>query len=105
VPWARAEERTVFRREKKVRVVTRAERELKKEELERLREEAKGMSRWVRAKKAGVTPEVVEEIVRGWRKEELVLVRFVDPLRRNMDRAREIVEVNLGFLSWLLVFF
>lgn len=101
VPWARAEERMVFRREKKVREVTRAEREMERGELERLRGLARGLRRWVKAKKAGVTREVVDEILRGWRKEELVVVKIVDPLRRNMDRAREIVEVKIGFFFWV----
>lgn len=94
MPWARVEERMVFRREKKERMATRAELELPREELERLRVEARGLRKWVKAKKAGVTQEVVDEILKGWRKEELVMVKLVDPLCRNLDRAREIVEVN-----------
>lgn len=100
MPWARAEERTmVFPREKKERVATRAERELPEEVLERLRGKAKGMRRWVKAKKAGVTQEVVDEILNRWRNgEELVMVRFVEPLARNMDRAMEILEIKTGGL-------
>ncbi|XP_020251625.1 chloroplastic group IIA intron splicing facilitator CRS1, chloroplastic [Asparagus officinalis] len=98
VPWARVEERMVFRREKRERVATRAEMELPREELERLRVEARGLRKWVKAKKAGVTQEVVDGILKGWRKEELVMVKLVEPLCRNLDRAREIVEIKTGGL-------
>ncbi|RZS06435.1 hypothetical protein BHM03_00037104 [Ensete ventricosum] len=93
-PWVTAEAKLVFGREKKVKVVTLAESVLAPELLFRLRGEARRMTRWVKAKKAGVTQGVVEEIRRGWKENELVMVRIVEPLRRNMDRAREIVEVT-----------
>lgn len=115
-PWVTAEEKLVFGREKKVKVVTSAESVLAPELLFRLRGEARRMTRWVKAKKAGVTQGVVEEIRRGWKENELVMVRIVEPLRRNMDRAREIVEVtgaimfqscshNFFFLSFYLFSF
>uniref|UniRef100_A0A6V7QU08 CRM domain-containing protein n=1 Tax=Ananas comosus var. bracteatus TaxID=296719 RepID=A0A6V7QU08_ANACO len=100
-PWAGAGEETlVFGREKKARAPpTAAERRLPAAELARLRSAARGTERrWVRAKKAGLTPEVVEEIARVWRTRELAAVRIVEPLRRNMDRAREIVEAKTGGL-------
>lgn len=56
------------------------------------------MNRWIKARKAGITAEVVEEIKRIWRFHELAMVKIVDPLKRNMDRAREIVEVGNVFL-------
>jgi hypothetical protein len=38
---------------------------------------------------------VLEDLRREWAKgEELAAVRIVEPLRRNMDRAREILEVR-----------
>ncbi|URD88134.1 hypothetical protein MUK42_26503 [Musa troglodytarum] len=97
-PWVTAEEKLVFGREKKVKVVTSAESVLAPELLFRLRGEARRMMRWVKAKKAGVTQGVVEEIRRGWKENELVMVRIVEPLRRNMDRAREIAETKTGGL-------
>lgn len=104
VPWAAARDEEIkvaLRRERKVREPTRAERELEAAELERLRRAARGKDRWVRAKKAGVTDEVVEEVRREWaRGQELAAVRVVEPLRRCMDRAREILEVRI--LSLLL---
>ncbi|XP_064939462.1 chloroplastic group IIA intron splicing facilitator CRS1, chloroplastic-like isoform X1 [Musa acuminata AAA Group] len=101
-PWVTAEEKLVFGREKKVKVVTSAESVLAPELLFRLRGEARRMTRWVKAKKAGVTQGVVEEIRRGWKENELVMVRIVEPLRRNMDRAREIVEQTKtgGLVVW-----
>lgn len=94
VPWLK-DEKFVFRRMKKLRVVTKAEMHLDKDLLERLRYEAKKMRKWVKVKKAGVTESVVYDIRLGWRNSELVKVRFDVPLCRNMDRAREIVEVWL----------
>ncbi|XP_042383770.1 chloroplastic group IIA intron splicing facilitator CRS1, chloroplastic-like [Zingiber officinale] len=99
IPWVSAEvDKLVFRREKKVKEITAAELVLAPDLLFRLRGEAKKMKKWVKAKKAGVTQVVVEEIQRGWRNDELVMVRIVEPLRRNMDRAREIVETKTGGL-------
>ncbi|KAL5232549.1 hypothetical protein ABZP36_031325 [Zizania latifolia] len=102
VPWAAARDeelKVVLRREKKVREPTRAETELEAAELERLRRAARGMDRWTRTKKAGVTGEVVEEVRREWaRGHELAGVRIVEPLRRCMDRAREILEIKTGGL-------
>ncbi|KAL6843224.1 hypothetical protein ACP4OV_026937 [Aristida adscensionis] len=96
VPWAAARDESIklaLRREKKPREPTRAERELAGGELERLRRAARAMGKWARAKKAGVTDEVVEEVRGEWaRGKELAAVRFVEPLRRCMDRAREILE-------------
>lgn len=95
LPWATANKMpaVVFRRMKKEKVVTLAERILSEEELERLRANARRIRVWVKAKKAGVTQDVVDDIKRIWRNDELALVRFVQPLNRNMDRAREILEV------------
>ncbi|CAD6244861.1 unnamed protein product [Miscanthus lutarioriparius] len=102
VPWAAARDedlKVALRREKKPREPTRAETELETDELDRLRRLARGMGRWARAKKAGITDEVVEEMRREWASgEELAAVRIVEPLRRSMDRAREILEIKTGGL-------
>ncbi|XP_008648227.1 chloroplastic group IIA intron splicing facilitator CRS1, chloroplastic isoform X2 [Zea mays] len=102
VPWAAARDeglKVALRREKKPREPTRAETELETHELHRLRRLARGIGRWARAKKAGVTDEVVKEVRREWASgEELAAVRIVEPLRRSMDRAREILEIKTGGL-------
>ncbi|XP_062192068.1 chloroplastic group IIA intron splicing facilitator CRS1, chloroplastic isoform X2 [Phragmites australis] len=102
VPWAAARDedlKVALRRERKPREPTRAETELTGDELERLRRWARGVERLVRAKKAGVTDEVVEEMRGEWaRGQELAAVRLVEPLRRCMDRAREILEIKTGGL-------
>ncbi|KAK3121559.1 hypothetical protein QOZ80_8BG0656150 [Eleusine coracana subsp. coracana] len=105
VPWAAARSEDIkaaLRREKKPQEPTRAERELSGGELERLRRVARGMDRWVRAKKAGVTDEVVEGVRGEWDSgRELAAVRLVEPLRRCMDRAREILEIKTeGLVVW-----
>ncbi|KAH9739307.1 chloroplastic group IIA intron splicing facilitator CRS1 [Citrus sinensis] len=97
VPWLR-EERFVFRRMKKERMVTKAETMLDGELIERLKDEARKMRKWVKVKKAGVTESVVFEIRLAWRRNELAMVKFDVPLCRNMDRAREILELKTGGL-------
>lgn len=96
MPWARAET-IVFRREKKLKEPTAAERTLPEAELARLRGEARGIREWVKVRKAGVTAEKVEEIRKAWRESELAMLKFGLPLCRNMERAMEIVEVKISF--------
>ncbi|XP_051202867.1 chloroplastic group IIA intron splicing facilitator CRS1, chloroplastic [Lolium perenne] len=102
VPWSAARDehlKVALRREKKVPEPTPAERVLEAAELQRLRRAARGMDKWVRAKKAGVTDEVLEDVRREWSSgQELAGVRVVEPLRRCMDRAREILEEKSGGL-------
>ncbi|GFY86770.1 maize chloroplast splicing factor-like protein [Actinidia rufa] len=97
MPWER-EERVVFGRVKRERVVTAAELSLDGELLERLRGEAARMRKWIMVKKAGVTQAVTDQIGLIWRNDELVMLKFDLPLCRNMDRAREIVETKTGGL-------
>ncbi|CAK7344301.1 unnamed protein product [Dovyalis caffra] len=97
LPWER-KERVGNWRMKKEKVVGKAELSLDKELLERLRGEAAKMRTWVKVKKAGVTQGVVDEIRLTWRKSELVMVKFYMPLCRNMNRARDIVEMKTGGL-------
>ncbi|XP_074308309.1 chloroplastic group IIA intron splicing facilitator CRS1, chloroplastic [Silene latifolia] len=98
MPWERNEGKMVFRRVKKEKVVTAAELSLDKELLERLRGEACKMRKWVKVKKLGVTERVVDEVHSIWANNELVMLQFDLPLCRNMDRAREIVEIKTGGL-------
>ncbi|XP_048540203.1 chloroplastic group IIA intron splicing facilitator CRS1, chloroplastic-like [Triticum urartu] len=103
VPWSAARDeglKAALRRQKKAREPTPAEQLLDPAELERLRRAARGVADgWVRAKKAGVTDEVVEDVRRVWSGgQELAAVRVVEPLRRCMDRAREILEIKSGGL-------
>ncbi|KAI7728759.1 hypothetical protein M8C21_028688 [Ambrosia artemisiifolia] len=97
LPWVR-EERMVFRRMKKEKTVTVADLSLDEGLLERLRCEARKMRNWVTVKKAGVNEGVVEQIRVIWDSDELAMVKFDVPLCRNMDRAREIVEIKTGGL-------
>ena len=97
MPWEKDEERFVFRRMKKEKVVTAAELRLDNALLESLRGEAAKMRKWVKVMKAGVTQGVVDEVRMLWRRNELVMLNFDIPLCRNMDRAREIVEVRFMF--------
>ncbi|GFP97430.1 chloroplastic group iia intron splicing facilitator crs1 chloroplastic [Phtheirospermum japonicum] len=95
LPWER-DEKMVIGRVKKEKVVTAAELNLDGILLERLRHEAGMIKKWVKVKKAGVTQAVVEQVRFIWRNNELALLRFDVPLCRNMDRAREIVEMKTG---------
>jgi len=92
MPWE-GDEKVVFRRTKKEKVVTAAELSLDRELLERLRSEAARMRSWVKANKAGVTQAVVDQVHLIWKDNELAMLKFGLPLCRNMDRAREILVV------------
>lgn len=94
MPWE-SEERIVYRRMKKEKVVRTAESNLDAMLLERLRGEAARIQKWVKVKKAGVTRTVVDQIQFIWKNNELAMLKFDLPLCRNMDRARDIVEVFL----------
>ncbi|KAI8534440.1 hypothetical protein RHMOL_Rhmol10G0089800 [Rhododendron molle] len=97
MPWE-SNDRVVFRRVKKEKVVTAAELRLDGELLERLRGEAGKMRKWVSVKKIGVSQAVVDQVRLIWKGCELVMIKFDVPLCRNMDRAREIVETKTGGL-------
>ncbi|CAJ2656515.1 unnamed protein product [Trifolium pratense] len=97
LPWEK-DEKIDFLRVKKEKIVTCADLKLDKVLLQRLRSEAAKMRIWVKVKKAGVTQDVVKEIKRTWRTNELAMVKFDIPLCQNMDRAREIVETKTGGL-------
>ncbi|XP_076929855.1 chloroplastic group IIA intron splicing facilitator CRS1, chloroplastic-like [Bidens hawaiensis] len=100
LPWER-DERMVFRRMKKEKLVTAADLSLDEGLIERLTSEAKKMRKWVKVKKAGVNEGVVEQIRLIWKTDELAMIKFDTPLCRNMDRAREIVEFKTGgFVIW-----
>ncbi|KAF1869590.1 hypothetical protein Lal_00017165 [Lupinus albus] len=97
MPWER-DEKIVFLKMKKEKALTAAELNLDKVLLQKLRDEAAKMRKWVKVMKAGVTQDVVDEIKRIWRKNDLAMIKFDIPLCRNMDRAREIVETKTGGL-------
>jgi len=92
MPWEN-DEKIVYEKIKRKKTVTAAELTLDKVLLRRLRNEAARMRTWIKVKKAGVTQDVVDQIKWTWRRNELVMVKFDIPLCRNMNRAREIVEV------------
>ncbi|XP_016473937.2 chloroplastic group IIA intron splicing facilitator CRS1, chloroplastic-like isoform X2 [Nicotiana tabacum] len=100
MPWE-SEERIVYRRMKKEKVLTAAELKLDAVLLERLRGEAGQIQKWVKVKKAGVTQVVVHQIHLLWKNNELAMLKFDLPLCRNMDRAQEIIEMKTGgFVVW-----
>ncbi|XP_020997015.1 chloroplastic group IIA intron splicing facilitator CRS1, chloroplastic isoform X1 [Arachis duranensis] len=98
MPWEKDEKSVLFVRLKKEKPVTAADLTLDKVLLKRLRSEAAKMRIWVKVKKLGVTQDVVDEIKRTWRNNELAMLKFDIPLCKNMDRAREIVELKTGGL-------
>lgn len=97
MPWE-SDEKVVFRRVKKEKVVTAAELILDGELLEKLRGEAREMRKWVSVKKVGVSQAVVDQVRWVWKDRELAMLKFDEPLCRNMERAREIVETKTGGL-------
>lgn len=102
MPWEK-DDGVVLRRTKQ-KTVTSAELNLDKMLLERLRGEASKMEKWVKVNKVGVTQDVVNKIQFIWERNELAMLKFDVPLSRNMDRAREIVEVGLVLFNSLLYF-
>ncbi|XP_038884367.1 chloroplastic group IIA intron splicing facilitator CRS1, chloroplastic isoform X2 [Benincasa hispida] len=94
MPWEK-DNGIVLRRTKK-KTVTSAELNLDKMLLERLRSAASKMEKWVKVNKVGVTEDVVNKIQFIWERNELAMLKFDVPLSRNMDRAREIVEMKTG---------
>ncbi|KAL5072302.1 hypothetical protein RYX36_011286 [Vicia faba] len=97
MPWEK-DEKIDFLKVEKEKTVSSADLALDKVLLQRLRGEAAKMRIWVKVKKAGVTQDVVKEIKRTWRTNELAMVKFDIPLCQNMDRAGEIVETKTGGL-------
>ncbi|EPS58217.1 hypothetical protein M569_16596, partial [Genlisea aurea] len=69
--------------------------------LERLQNEAAKMRKWIKVKKLGVTPTVVDQVHSTWRssRSQLALLKFDVPLNRCMSRAREIVEMKTGGIA------
>lgn len=102
MPWEK-DDGIVLRRTKK-KTVSAAELSLDKVLLGRLRGEAVKMEKWVKVNKVGVTQDVVNKIHFIWERNELAMLKFDVPLCRNMDRAREIVEVRLVLVNSLSVF-
>ncbi|XP_020224527.1 chloroplastic group IIA intron splicing facilitator CRS1, chloroplastic isoform X2 [Cajanus cajan] len=98
MPWVKDDEKFGVVKIRREKVATAAELTLDKVLLRRLRGEAAIMRTWIKVKKAGVTQDVVDQIKRTWRRNELVMIKFDIPLCRNMDRAREIVETKTGGL-------
>ncbi|KAL8476649.1 hypothetical protein ACS0TY_029079 [Phlomoides rotata] len=97
LPWVR-DEKMIIRRVKKEKLITAAELSLDGVLLERLRDEAALIRKWVKVMKAGVTQAVVDQVHFTWRNNELALLKFDIPLSQNMDRAREIIEMKTGGL-------
>nr|XP_027079089.1 chloroplastic group IIA intron splicing facilitator CRS1, chloroplastic-like isoform X1 [Coffea arabica] len=95
MPWDRGEKLVTWK-VKKEKVVTAAELSLDEELLDRLRDEASRMRKWVKIMKAGVTQEVVHRVHAIWKNNELAMLKFDLPLCRNMDRAQEILEMKTG---------
>lgn len=102
MPWDR-DKKLVFHRVKKDRNLTAAELNLDKELLQRLRNEAAMMTKWVKVKKAGVTQAVVDQVNLTWKDNELAMLKFDLPLSKNMERAREIVEVWFSSPQFLVI--
>lgn len=94
MPWEK-DEKIGFFKVKREKTFSAADLNVDKVVLHRLRGEAARMRKWVKVKKIGVTQDVVDEIKRSWRMNELAMVKFDIPLCQNMGRAREIVEVRL----------
>lgn len=85
-----------------------AERMLPQHELQRLRNVSLRMLERTKVGVRGITKELVETIHDKWKLDEVVKLKFEEPLSINMKRTHDILEVSLCtffvllFLSYLL---
>lgn len=79
---------------KRVRAPWLAELTMEDSELRRLRKAGMMIRERVSVPKAGLTEPVMEKILEGWRKSELVRLKFHEALARDMKTAHKIVEVG-----------
>ncbi|KAJ6818781.1 CRM-domain containing factor CFM3, chloroplastic/mitochondrial [Iris pallida] len=83
---------------RRTRAPSTAELTIAEEELRRLRRLGMTLKEKMTIPKAGVTMAVVEKIHDGWRRSELVRLKFHETLARDMKTAHELVERRTGGL-------
>ncbi|KAK7251613.1 hypothetical protein RIF29_34959 [Crotalaria pallida] len=89
------------RRRRRVKAKTLAEETLDEEELRRLRRIGMQLRDKVNVPKAGLTKAVLDKIHDGWRKSEMVRLKFHEMLARDMKTAHHIVELRTrGLVIW-----
>ncbi|OIW03640.1 hypothetical protein TanjilG_22297 [Lupinus angustifolius] len=78
-----------------------AELTLEDELLRRLRREGMTIRERINVPKAGLTQDVMDNIHKTWRREELVRLKFHEELARDMKTAHKIVERRTGgLITW-----
>ena len=83
-----------------------AERTIPEHELRRLRDAALRMKERIKVGPGGVTQDIVENIHRKWRVDEVVKMRFEGPPSLNMKRTHDLLEVpNFMVHSYLCAIF
>ncbi|XP_061357575.1 CRM-domain containing factor CFM3, chloroplastic/mitochondrial [Gastrolobium bilobum] len=88
-------------RKRSVKAPTLAELTLEDELLRRLRREGMRVRERISIPKAGLTQDVMDNIHKKWRKEELVRLKFHEDLAGDMKTAHDIVERRTGGLvTW-----
>jgi hypothetical protein len=70
-----------------------ADRTIPEHELRRLRDAALRMKERIKVGPGGVTQDIVENIHRKWKVDEVVKMRFEGPPSLNMKRAHDLLEV------------
>jgi len=73
-----------------------AERTIPEHELRRLRDAALRMKERIKVGPGGVTQDIVENIHRKWRVDEVVKMRFEGPPSLNMKRTHDLLEDRTG---------
>ncbi|KAG2643026.1 hypothetical protein PVAP13_2KG294600 [Panicum virgatum] len=85
VPWEQPQHNTEL-----------AERTIPEHELRRLRDAALRMKERIKVGPGGVTQDIVENIHRKWRVDEVVKMRFEGPPSLNMKRTHDLLEDRTG---------
>ncbi|XP_019446260.1 PREDICTED: CRM-domain containing factor CFM3A, chloroplastic/mitochondrial-like isoform X2 [Lupinus angustifolius] len=88
-------------RKRRVKAKTLAEMTLDEEEMRRLRRIGMQLRDKVNVPKAGLTKVVLDKIHDGWRKSEMVRLKFHEVLAKDMKAAHQIVELRTrGLVIW-----
>ncbi|KAJ6807958.1 CRM-domain containing factor CFM3, chloroplastic/mitochondrial [Iris pallida] len=103
LPWERGGEQSGVldgkgEKRRRMKAPTLAELTIEDEELRRLRRTGMTLRERITIPKAGVTQAILENIHDGWRRSELVRLKFHESLAQDMKTAHEIVERRTGGL-------
>ncbi|GAV78493.1 CRS1_YhbY domain-containing protein [Cephalotus follicularis] len=98
LPWEREGDAEFVGGEKKKSNTELAERMIPQHELQRLRNIALRMLERKKVGAAGITQALLDSIHEKWKVDEVIKLKFEEPLSLNMKRTHEILETKTGGL-------